>query len=109
MIIFDKNAIVNSENPEEIEKSEELNPAVLTCGLSLKSTITASSINDSGFQYCIQRGFFKHDGGLVLPQEFSIRCTKKPENIYPYLAAVTLLILNGISPSEISNNLKFCN
>lgn len=109
MIIFDKNIIVNAENPDEIKESKSLNPAVLTCGLSLKSTITASSIDDNGFSYCIQRGFFKHGGGLVLPQEFNINWTKKAENIYPYLEAVTLLVLNGISPDEISKNLKFYN
>lgn len=109
MIIFDKNLIVNAENTDELKKSESSRNAMLTCGLSLKSTITASSIDDKGFVYCIQRGFFKRDGGLVLPQEFNIHWTSKAENIYPYLEAVTLLILCGVPPKEISDNICFDN
>ena len=30
---------------------------LITCGLSQKSSITASSIGDDGFVYCIQRSF----------------------------------------------------
>ncbi|MCI5891853.1 MAG: hypothetical protein MRZ66_00385 [Clostridiales bacterium] len=109
MIIFDKNLIVNAENTDELEKSRNFSNAMLTCGLSLKSTVTASSIDDNGFVYCIQRGFFRHDGKLVLPQEFNVSWTSKAENIYPYLEAVTLLILSGIPPKEISDNLYFDN
>lgn len=107
MITFGKNLIINDETANELKISYKGSSAMLTCGLSLKSTITASSIDDNGFVYCIQRGFFTYDGTLVLPQEFNIKWTGKAENIYPYLETVTLLILCGIPPKEISDNLKF--
>lgn len=109
MIVFDKNTIINAEDKDEVSHSSSMSSAVLTCGLSMTSTITASSIDDSGFLYCIQRGFLERSGALVLPQEFKINWSRKAENIYPYLEAVTLLLLSGVPPKDITDNLKFCN
>ncbi len=69
----------------------------VTCGLSTRSTITASSILDDGFTYCLQRGIFSLGGKEIAPQEFKVKWREKPDDLYPYLAAVTLLLLCGVS------------
>lgn len=78
---------------------------LITCGLSQKSSVTASSIGDDGFVYCVQRGFFTRGGAAVLPQEFKVRWTAKRENIYPCLELVTTLLLAGIEPALIAEKL----
>ena len=78
---------------------------LITCGLSQKSSVTASSICDDGFVYCVQRGFFTRDGAAVLPQEFKVRWMMKRENIYPCLELVTTLLLAGIEPELITEKL----
>lgn len=107
MTALGKTLIVNDDTT--VHDSYILNQAkvILTYGLSLKSTITASSIDDGGFLCCIQRGFFSQAGTLILPQEFHVRWRRKSENIYPYLETVTLLLVLGTSPKTISENIIF--
>ena len=99
--IFD-NVIIDAEDGSGVG-CEGL--PLITCGLSQKSSVTASSIGDDGFVYCIQRGFFTCDGDSVLPQEFKVRWTAKRENIYPCLELVTTLLLAGIDPALIAEKL----
>lgn len=80
---------------------------LITCGLSQKSSITASSIGDDGFVYCIQRSFKTRSGKILEPQEFKVCWLKKPENLYPYLETVTLLLILDVPPVQISDNILF--
>ncbi len=84
--------IINADTPETLpEKIENL--SIITCGLSYKATITASSISDSGFNYCIQRSIFTESHNKLLEQEIPIHWYKKPEEIYGHLEFVTALLL----------------
>ena len=78
----------------------------LTCGLSLRSTVTASSIGDEGFTYCLQRSIYTLDGTELPPQEFNVFWSEKPAELYPYLALVTLLLLCGVS-TRVFEDLRF--
>ena len=80
---------------------------LITCGLSQKSSVTASSIDDDGFVYCIQRGFSSINGHMLLPQEFKVSWSGKRENIYPYLEFVTALLISGMTPNEVAEMVVF--
>lgn len=97
MIQIGNTLILNSDMavPAVIKSFEGY--CMVTCGLSTRSTITASSIRDDGFTYCLQRGIFSLSGKEITPQEFKVKWREKPEDLYPYLAAVTLLLLCGVS------------
>ncbi len=102
MIQAGTSCIVNSDKPLEWEHIDFTHLCPLTCGLSVRSTITASSIREDGFTYCLQRSIFALDGKEIAPQEFAVLWREKPEDIYPYLELVTLLLLCGISGDTIS-------
>lgn len=110
LIVFDDTIIVSEENTGKIPKNLISSANVITCGLSQKSAVTASSINDYGFVYCIQRGFFTgkcFGANLLLPQEFNITWNRKTDNINYCLETVTLMLLCGADPSDISKNVLF--
>lgn len=106
MIKIGNTVILNGDEKTILQKKELEGFCLLTCGLSLRSTITASSIQDDGFTYCLQRGIFTLDGKEIAPQEFNISWRKKPEDIYPYLALVTLMLICGASV-ELFAQLQF--
>lgn len=93
MIQIGSNIIINGDSAEELAEAAGQTVCVITCGLSLKSTITASSIGDTGFTYCIQRSIFTVNKTRLVPQEFNIRWHRKPLDIYPCLEVVTALLL----------------
>lgn len=110
LLKYGDSIIINSESPEEIMDIIVNDVNIITCGLSLKSSITASSIDDSGFVYCVQRGFpLCYSSEIILPQEFKVSWNKEAETIYPCLETVTLMLLSGITPDVISKNLFFHN
>ena len=110
MIRINNSLIINAESPNEIKNVIIDDLDIITCGLSLKSSVTASSIDDSGFLYCIQRGFSTCGSDeIILPQEFKIGWDKKAEHIYPCLELVTLMLVSGKTPDEISENIYFYN
>ena len=92
MIRINNSLIINAESPNEIKNVIIDDLDIITCGLSLKSSVTASSIDDSGFLYCIQRGFSTCGSDeIILPQEFKI------------------MLVSGKTPDEISENIYFYN
>ncbi len=95
--------IVNNDSPLNLIDMDFTNLCPLTCGLSVRSTVTASSIRDDGFTYCLQRSIFDLSGQEIAPQEFAIFWREKPEDIYPYLELVTLLLLCGVSGETLSH------
>ena len=94
--------IVNGDKEIDAECIQLSGICLLTCGLSLRSTVTASSLHDDGFTYCLQRSIFTLQQSELSPQEFNVHWHQKPDDIYPYLAAVTLLLLCGVPISVIS-------
>lgn len=105
MITAFDSLIVDADNLSELEDFDTDKLLLITCGLSQKATVTASSIDDECFSYCIQRAFKTVSGKTLLPQEFKIRCSKKAGNLYPALETVTLLLLFDVPPAEISDKL----
>lgn len=98
MIQIGNNVIVNTDNMDDINSAKLLNCVVLTCGLKLNSTITASSISDEGFTFCLQRAIFSLSNRRIPQQEFNIKCHAEPKDIFQYLALVTTLILCDVDP-----------
>lgn len=106
MIRIGKVVILNGDTQENMDVDEFKELCPLTCGLSLRSTVTASSINEEGFTYCLQRSISTVDNRELVPQEFNVYWSKKPEDIYPYLAVVTLLLICG-TPVKVFNSIIF--
>ena len=106
MIIVGNSAIVNADDEHDTRLASGLDLFVLTCGLQLNSTVTASSIEDDGFMFCLQRGIFTINGRQIPPQEFKVGWTKKPDDIFGHLAVVTLMLLCGTEP-ELFKIIRF--
>ena len=98
MIQIGNNIIVNTDDIDDVNSAKLLNCVVLTCGLKLNSTITASSISEEGFTFCIQRAIFSLSNRRIPQQEFNIKCHTEPNDIFQYLALVTILILCDVDP-----------
>ena len=71
------------------------NMTVISCGMSGKATVTASSIEPEGFVCCIQREFYTLDGKLIEPSEFYLPMFGKDISTALF-AATANLIKNGI-------------
>ncbi len=103
MIRIGDSLILNDDNHDSLQEVDLTDVCPLTCGLSLRATVTASSIQDTGFTYCLQRGMMTLSGLELAPQEFNVSWRKKPEDLYPYLEVVTLLLLCDVSVDVISH------
>ena len=106
MIKLGNTLILNADTITDLKDLDCTGLCPLTCGLSLRSTVTASSINDDSFTYCLQRSIYALNGQELPPQEFNVFWSKKPTEIYPYLALVTLLLLCGVE-THIFQKLRF--
>ena len=106
MIKIGNSIIINDDEKDFSDKVDTEGFCVLNCGLSLRSTVTASSIDDDGFIYCLQRGISTIYGNKIPPQEFRVSWNKKPDEIYPSLETVTLLLLCEVSP-DLFPDLQF--
>ena len=106
MIQVGDTVILNGDLDVDIKRLNLLKTRLLTCGLSLRSTVTASSISDEGFTFCLQRGIITLKNELLSPQEFNVYWREKPDEIYPYLEIVTLLLICGVSV-EVFSSLRF--
>lgn len=95
--------IVNSDYGE-IRENLELNlpSIIIDCGISLKSSVTASSLSDGGINYCIQRGFQTLNKKVIPPQEFrALEFSAEENDIFALLACITVLLLVDIPIDEI--------
>ncbi len=102
MIQVGTSCIVNGDMPSNLQTMDFTNLCPVTCGLSIRSTVTASSILEDGFIYCLQRGILDLNGNEIPPQEFKVSWRQKPDDIYPFLELVTLLLLCGITEGTVS-------
>ncbi len=102
MIQIGTSCIVNGDDLSYLKSTNFDGLFPITCGLSIRSTATASSIAEDGFIYCLQRSIFNVDGEEISPQEFKVSWQQKPDDIYPHLELVTLLLLCNISAEIVS-------
>ena len=87
-----------------LENSSLIKGNLITYGYGNKNTVTISSFEgeNSCFVYCIQR-FMNFNFLRVLgPQEIPILTYINSEDcIYPYMVAITIGLLEGISPEQV--------
>lgn len=102
MIQVGSSCIINADDKTTLNNTNFNGLCPITCGLSIRSTVTASSILEDGFIYCLQRSIFNLNGDEISPQEFKVSWQTKPDDIYPYLELVTLLLLCNISAKIVS-------
>lgn len=91
--------ICEEKNSKALEIFRKNNITVLTCGIGSKNTITLSSIAKNTLLATIQRSIIDTNGNLLNPCEIKIHLTKE---YLPYsvMAAVAVLLLNGITPID---------
>lgn len=68
--------ILNSDMDISLESIYKLKLTVITYGLNLKSTVTASSIEDEKLQICIQRSIKNIYNEIIEPKEMYINANK---------------------------------
>lgn len=87
--------LFNSDEKAELNIKKET--IIISYGLNPLSTVTASSISDSGeelqFQFCLQRTITSLSGKKIEPQEFPVRLKRKGLKIHSALAIVTFALL----------------
>ena len=94
--------ILNGDDKTDLKYGSDFTGLVVTCGFEPHSSVTASSIKENGFTYCLRRSIFTINNCKVEPQEFGINWLKKPDDMYGYLIFITTLLVLGISPKELS-------
>ena len=99
-------SIINGDRLSNQEPIDFTGLYPITCGLSIRSTVTASSMVEDGFTYCLQRSIFDLSGNEISPQEFKVLWKNKTEDVVPYLELITLLLLCNV-PTEIISKLRF--
>lgn len=72
---------------------------VISCGMSPKSTITISSINDDSLLAALQRTIVDFNGFEIEPLEIKINLTKA-YNPFSVMASAAVLLLMGITPDS---------
>lgn len=98
--------ILSDEGGYDLNEYKSSVLCLISCGFSHRSTITASSISDDGFTCCIQREFKNINGVSIPPQEFNVKVSRKPLDLYPYLTVAALLLASGC-PIKIFKYLRF--
>ena len=83
--------ILNSDMDINLESIYKLKLAVITYGLNLKSTVTASSIEDEKLQICIQRSIRNIYNEIIEPKEIYVYAKKN--DIYRVMEQCILEIL----------------
>lgn len=106
MLKIGNNLIINTDSISDKENCPDSDCIILTCGLKLNSTVTASSIDEYGFTFCLQRSVRSVSNNLISPQEFNVRYFKKPDDIFPFLAIVTAMLLCDIDP-KVFEKIRF--
>ena len=85
-------AILNCDD-KKLTPPEDM--TVISCGMSGKATVTASSVKPEGIVCCVQREFQSLDGRLIEPSEFYLP-TYDCDISTALSAATANLIINGI-------------
>lgn len=93
--------VIDAENPDIIPALSPRNLCVVTCGLSRKATVTASSVGEGGFTLCLQRSIFTLTGQELAPQEFGIHSSFPSQYLTSQLLGAAALLLCGINGKKI--------
>ncbi len=86
--------ILNSAIADDIETAKKSGGEVISCGLSLRDTVTFSSFTDDRCVISIQRPITRFDGKTVEPFELPLSVADGDDR-YGILCANLLLILGG--------------
>lgn len=86
--------ILNSANADDIETAKRSGGEVISCGLSLRDTVTFSSFTEDRCVISIQRPLTRFDGRSVEPFELPLTVNEGDDR-YGILCANLLLILGG--------------
>lgn len=90
-VISDRHiAIVSGDCSKTVESLMSSNTTAITCGMSLRDTLTFSSIHDTGAVVSLQRSILTVFGHAVEPFEFPVRWKKRED---PYLALCICAVL----------------
>ncbi len=90
-----RTVVLDNDDTSIIPALDSLELCVITCGLAQKATVTASSVKENNFTYCLQRSIFDLQGQEILPQEFGIYCRRKLISLSACLLGTTALLLCG--------------
>jgi len=85
--------IANGDNPIDGDAKASGGAYVLTYGLSMKCTLTASSITEDNFVCCLQRSIASVGGKIIAPQEFTVK--NFLDNIHSMLAVICVCLVYG--------------
>lgn len=91
MLVQTKYLILNSDKYSNLELINQLKLTVITYGLNLKSTVTASSIEKDKVCLCIQRSIENEKGQIIEPNEISIKSNNN--DIYKLMISYILTVL----------------
>lgn len=93
--------VIDNDNSCIIPSLASLELCVITCGLAQKATVTASSVKENNFTYCLQRSIFDLKGQEIFPQEFGVSCKKKITSLSSCLLGITALFICGESGKNL--------
>ena len=93
-ILGEKYLIVNSSNQDDMRNAKSSGSEVITCGMSLRDTLTFSSFTSDGCVLSLQRRITRFDSTFADPFEIPLYCSEN-EDRYAILCANLLLILGG--------------
>lgn len=85
--------ILNSDVKLNLELISNLKVTVITYGLNLKATVTASSIENDKICICIQRAIQNVNGDVIEPKEISVE--SQGSDVYRSIISYILEILYG--------------
>ncbi len=86
--------ICNSANYDDLELARKSGGEVITCGMSLRDSVTFSSFTEDRCVISVQRRLTRFDGSKAEPFELPV-CCLKDDHRYGILCANLLLILLG--------------
>lgn len=100
MLQVGNSIIINNDDIRERRAAGRSDKVILTCGLKLNSTVTASSISDCGFTFCLQRTLITLSRRAVPPQEFNVR-QSGGRSLFELLSIVTAMLLCDVDTKDI--------
>lgn len=86
--------IFDSSNPEDIQAAKNSGGEVITCGLSLRDSVTFSSLTEENCVISIQRSITRFDGKKTEPREIPCKIDAADDK-YAVLCANLLLAFLG--------------
>ncbi|MCI5655098.1 MAG: hypothetical protein SOT80_04785 [Candidatus Pseudoruminococcus sp.] len=90
-------AIFSSENRNAIDMLNGSSNIAISCGMSLKDTLSTASIADEMNMVSLQRAIRTIDGELIEPRDFYIKGNCE---LYSSLASSAILLLLGVTPEN---------